>query len=648
MKQSFFVLAAMIMGNSIYAQQDSASLDEVVVTANKYPNKTSLTGKVVTVITRQQLEQNGGKDLAQLLTEQTGLYIGGANSNLGKDKSVYLRGAAIQYTLITIDGAPVYDASGIVSNFDLRNLSVDQIERIEIVKGSQSTLYGSDALAGVINIITKKTFTKKFEANGLLSYGSNNTFKANAEAGGKSGALDYTVGQSYFTTKGINEAASTNANADKDGYTQNSTRLSLGLQVARNIKFQPYFRYSDIKGDIDQGAFTDELDYTYKQKNLQAGFKNEWKFSKSALNILYSYSTIKRVYIDDSVKSRNGFDTYVRGNYAGKEHFADAYLTTALSSKFKLTAGVDFRASQSDQEYISISAWPFHSQYGADSLRQHQTGLYAALNLNTKKGFNLELGNRLNFHSKYGSNDVFNINPSYLIKNTVKLFANYSSAYRTPSLYQLFSEFGNKNLKPETATTAEFGAQYFAKDNKFSARATGFTRQIKDMMFFYTNPSTYTSQYINQDKQKDHGVELELTYKPEKNISIKAFYSYVDGKINTKVNGKDTSYFNLLRRPKSSLGLNAGITLNKNLFISSNLSWFGKRQDAYFDNTTFQTVNVTLSSYALWDIYAEYAFAKNKVKIFTGLQNITASKYQETAGFNTLGFTANVGVRFSL
>ena len=111
MRKTFFVLAAIVFSNSTHAQQDSASLDEVVITANKYPNKTSLTGKVVTIITKEQLEKNGGKDLSQILMEQTGVYIGGANSNFGKDKSIYLLGAAIQYTLITIDGVPVYDAA---------------------------------------------------------------------------------------------------------------------------------------------------------------------------------------------------------------------------------------------------------------------------------------------------------------------------------------------------------------------------------------------------------------------------------------------------------------------------------------------------------------------------------------------------------
>src|SRR5205814_1295066 len=116
---------------------------------------------VLTVITRQQLERSGGKDLSQVLSEQAGIYIGGANSNPGKDKSIYLRGARVDHTLITIDGVPVYDPSGIGANFDIRNLSIDNIERIEVLKGSQSTLYGSDAIAGVINIITRKASSKK-------------------------------------------------------------------------------------------------------------------------------------------------------------------------------------------------------------------------------------------------------------------------------------------------------------------------------------------------------------------------------------------------------------------------------------------------------------------------------------------------------
>jgi vitamin B12 transporter len=642
-------VAAAFIGSQLSAQQDTSLLDEVVITANKYPNKTSLTGKVVTIITREQLERSGGKDLSQLLTEQVGVYIGGANSNAGKDKSLYLRGARVDHTLIAIDGVPVYDASGIGNNFDIRNLSVNQIERIEILKGSQSTLYGSDAIAGVINIITKKVGVKSFSGNGLFSYGSNNSIRANAGINGKKGIVDYDLAYSLFDTKGINEAISTAANADKDAYQQNSLQAGIAIQAAKNIRIQPYFRYNKIDGDIDQGAFTDELDYTYTQKSYQAGLRNEFSFGKTKLNVLYNYNHIDRLYVDDSVKSQNGFDKYSRGSYIGAEHFIDAYIATPIGNgSSKLTAGADFRTSNTDQEYSSVGFFgPYSTKYSKDSLHHNQLGFYTALNINTKTGFNLEVGNRLNIHSAYGSNYVFNINPSYLLNKKIKLFANVSSGYRTPSLYQLASEYGNKDLKPESALTFECGVQYFSADNKFSGRLTGFKRDVTDVIFFYFNPSTFQSQYINQDKQKDHGAELELSFKPTKNISLKAFYSFVDGKITTVQNGKDTTYFNLIRRPKNSIGVNAGVRVTEKLFVSSNLSWFDKRKDAYFDAMTFQTVNVVLDSYILLDVYAEYAFCKNRLKVFADLRNISDSKYSETAGFNTLGFNGYGGVRFN-
>jgi vitamin B12 transporter len=652
MKKKFFMVAAVIISCQLSAQQQEdttgRSMDEVVITANKYPNKTSLTGKVLIVITRQQLERSGGKDLSQLLNEQAGIYIGGANSNPGKDKSVYLRGAGVDHTLITIDGVPVYDASGIGGNFDIRNIAIDNIERIEILKGSQSTLYGSDAIAGVINIITKKPSVKPVGGYGVVSYGSNETFRVNSGISGKKGIVDYNLGYTFFDTKGINEAVSNNATADKDSYTQNSVQGSFGIQANKHIRLQPFIRYTKLDGKLDQGAFTDELDYIFIQKSFQAGVRNEFSFGNAKLNLLYNYNNINREYIDDSTKSRNGFDIYSRGSYKGAEHFVDAYVHIPFNNKIKLTAGADFRSSNSDQEFLSIGFYgPYSSKNSKDSLKQNQVGLYAALNINTDFGFNIEAGNRLNIHSEYGSNDVFNINPSILINKKVKLFSNLSTAYRTPSLYQLFSEYGNKKLKPESAFTAEGGVQYFSLNKKIMSRAVLFSRNVKDVIFFYTNPSTYRSQYINQDKQEDHGIELETSFTISKNTVLKAFYNYVTGKITTKQNNKDTTYFNLLRRPKNSFGLNISSQVTSRFYISSNLQSFGKRKDAYFDLQSFQPVNTTLKSYMLWDVYTDYSFWNKRLKVFADLRNITATKFTEVSGFNTLGFNAYGGVRFN-
>jgi len=651
MKNKFFVATAVLISSLAHAQDSTNTLlDEVVLTANKYPNKTSLTGKVITIITRAQLEKSGGKDLAQLLAEQAGIFISGANSNAGKDKSLYLRGGYVSHTLITIDGIPVYDPSGIGGNFDIRNLAIGNIERIEILKGSQSTLYGSDAIAGVINIITKKSTSEPVAGNARISYGSNETFKTNAGISGNKGIVDYNGSYSFHNTKGINETLNNNnfPVTDKDKFEQHAFQLGLGIKPTSAIYVQPFFRYGDIKGDIDQGAFTDELDYTYSQKSWQVGVRNEFMLKNSKLIILYSYNNINRIYTDDSTKSRNGYDIYSRGNYKGSEHFIDAFLHIPLNQRVKFTGGIDYRASKSDQEYLSISSFgPYSTSYASDSLHQRQLGLYTAMNWNAASGFNLELGGRVNFHSEYGSHFVFNVNPSYLVSKQVKLFANLSSAYRTPSLYQLFSEYGNKELDPESALTGEAGVQYFSDDKKVTGRAVAFARKVNDVIFFFYNPLTFTSQYINQDKQKDHGLELEATYKITTHATLKAFYTYTTGEITTRQAGKDTTYNNLLRRPKSIVGINLGTQVNKNFFISTNIMSVGKRQDAYFDNTTFATVYTTLKSYVLWDIYAEYGFIKNKLKLFADLRNITDSKYTEISGFNTLGFNGYGGILFS-
>lgn len=647
MKKKFFIAAAVLISSYAQAQDSTKLLDEVVITATKFPLKTSATGKVLNVITQEELQKAGGRDITQLITEKTGVYINGFNSNIGKDKSVYVRGANPAFTLITIDGIPVYDASGIGGNFDLRNVAIDNVERIEILKGSQSTLYGSDAIAGVINIITKKGGTKALGVNGLASYGSNNTFRGNMGVNGTKDKIDYSVNYSNTTTKGINETLS--VNGDRDGYTQNSIQANIGFKATNKVYLQPFFRYTQVNGDIDQGAFTDEQDYTYKQKSTQVGIKTAVDLKKGKLNILYSHNIIDRVFIDDSIKSRNGFDAYSKGAYKGKEHLIETYAGIDINKAVKLTVGGDFRASNSDQLYSSIGFFgPFKTALGKDSLKQNQVGLYAAANIATQKGFNIEFGNRLNIHSEYGSNYVFNINPSYLINNKVKLFTNLSSGYRVPSLYQLYSEYGNRKLKPEASLNTELGVQYFSKNNSFNARAVYFKRTIKDVIFFYFNSTTFQAQYINQDKQKDNGLELEAAYTGLKNLSLKGFFNFVDGNISTKTGaGKDTTFFNLLRRPKTSFGLNIGYQVTKQLFVSTNIAAFGKREDAYFDNTTFTTKYVTLQSYVLLNLYAQYGVLKNKVNLFVDVRNVLDSDYREVSGYNALGTTFFGGVRFN-
>lgn len=650
MKQILFSAALLLTAAKGYSQDTLSTLDEVVVTANKFSSKTSQTGKVITVITKQQILESGSKDLAQILNEYSGLNINGAISNPGKDKSVYLRGAKVDHTLILIDGVPVYDASGIGSNFDIRLLSTSNIERIEILKGSQSALYGSDAVAGVIHIITQKETTQKNKLNGLVSYGSYGSLQANADYSGKYKKFDYHVGYSYFQTKGISEASDTSgaAEVERDPFSRQQIAIDGKYQINSRINIRPYLRYSTFQQDYDQGAFTQELDLTSSNQNIQTGFSNQIKAGKLDIQTKYNYNNILRTYTDDSTKSRNGYDIFSEGTYRAKEHFAETFGVYTVNDQLKLTLGMDFRTSRTAQDYLSISAFgPYESSLGSDSLRQQQTGVYAAGVYNSKTGFNFEAALRYNHHDAYGGSWVYNFNPSFPIGKNTKLFMNVSSAYRTPSLYQLYSEYGNKNLKPEIGTTFESGVQYVSQNKKLETGVVFYSRSVKDMISFYYNPTTWESFYINQDEQNDFGLELQTRWRIGKSTSIGFFYNYIDGNITTVQNNKDTSYYNLIRRPKHSFSVNLAQQIGEKMKIRLGMFYYDSRKDLGFDAVNYTTIEVRLKPYFISNLYAEYSMFNNKIVGFADIRNLTNTKFTEVYGFNTMGLNGYAGFRWN-
>lgn len=643
--RKFLAVTALFIGSQLQAQD---TLDNVTLTATKFSTKTTETGKVVVTINRQMIEKAGSRDLAQVITELGGVFINGYTNNAGKEKNIYLRGAKVDYTLITVDGVPVYDASGIGSNFDIRYFPIDIVERVEILKGSQSTLYGSDAIAGVINIITRKGGTKPVSVSGVLNYGNYNTWRGNVGINGAIKKFDYNLAYSHLSTKGFSEAqrpVNATSNFDRDNYSQNSVQANFGIQATNNIRIQPFLRYSKNKGALDNDAFVDELDFNYDAKNLQTGVKNIITVGKGQLNVLYQLNNVERNYLDDSTLSRNGFYKYNQSNYKANEHFAEAFLVYPFSA-FRLTAGADYRSSNTDYNAVQISAFSTSkTAQSGDSIRQNQVGVYAALNYVANK-FSIEGGGRFNNHSEYGSNFAVNLNPSYFISKTLKVFANASSGYKTPSLYQLFSVYGNKDLKPETSISLEAGAQLFTKDGKGNLRATYFNRRVNDVIAFFYNPATFRSSYINQDKQRDYGFEVDGQINLTEKIQLRAFYSYVDGNVTTKQRGKDTTYFNLLRRPKNTFNLFVGTQITKSLYASLNLNSIGQRRDVYFDPVTFASQPITLKPYTLVNFYAEYGFSQNRLRLFADLRNVFDETYSDIYGYNTAGFNAYGGIRF--
>ncbi|HKC37665.1 MAG TPA: TonB-dependent receptor [Chitinophagaceae bacterium] len=619
MKKKFLIVAAAFIGSQLTAQEDTTvkTLDEVVMTANKFPQKQSGTGKLITVITKEQIMQSGGKDLSQILNEQAGVVVNGANSNPGKDKSIFFRGATDKYTLLLLDGVPLNDPSGVGGSFDLRLLSLDNIERIEILKGSQSTLYGSNAVAGVINIISKKPVTKNPQFKGLLSYGSYNSFKANTSLSQKTKVLEYDVNYVYNTTDGISEAKDKigNGNFDKDGFTKHAVQTILGVNLTDKLKLSPYYRFTEFKGDYDAGSFEDAPNH-YTASLVNTGLNGQYTYKGGTLYFNYGYDFTKRNYTSQ-------WGTFIA---KGKFHHAEAYTDYSLSNNVHFVGGLNYQSYRMDMPDTTNSIM----------------SPYASFYIKTAKGFNAELGGRWNHHNQYGDNFTYSINPSYLVKSNLKLFINITSGFRAPSVNELFGPFGaNPHLKPEKSNTQEAGLQATIAEKKLELTVTGFNRSINDVIIYGFNG------YENRDKQHDYGTEFEAGYSINKKINIKVNYAYVDGKVIQKLASKDTTYYNLIRRPKHNVHLFAGYQVSKNLFISSSLQVTGKRVD--YDFSSFPASAVDLKGYALWNFYTEYSFLKKKLNIFADIKNITNKKdYYEVYGYNVQGINVTGGLRFQL
>ncbi|RPE13136.1 TonB-dependent receptor [Chitinophaga lutea] len=627
-------IALMTAAPAFAQEQDSAGvsqLNTVVVTATKFAKKQSETGKVLTVITREQIERNVGRTVTDVLNEQAGIVINGAGSNPGKNKELYFRGATSQYTPILLDGIPVADATGLTGGaIDLRLLPIDAVERIEILRGTQSTLYGADAIAGIINIITKKGGNKPVGGFGNLSWGSNRSLKGTAGLQGKHENVDYNIAFTHFETDGISEAAPfdtvANPKFDRDGYKQNSFMANVGIQATEQLRFTPYILFSDYKSAYDGGSFQDNLTNNNKSNMVHTGIRSLYDLGKGKLYANFGYQKVTRH--DESAWGTTDLD--------GRAYFGDLYGHYDINSWLQALVGVEYRKTElMDTTLTGTRTFGIGSQYN--------TSPYASLFIKNLRGFSFEAGGRYTLHSQFGNHFTYTLNPSYLVADKVKVFASIASGFKAPTLTSLYSRWGNPLLKPEKATSYEAGAQTSLLGDKLDLRVTGFKRDIKDVI------SYINYKYVNYNKQNDKGVEVEVTARPVKGLEIKAFYTYVDGAVTTQasVPGKDTSYNNLARRPAHTGSLNVGYRFSK-FYVGTNIRHTGDRDDIYYAPGSFSGVPHPLKAYTIWDMYAEFRF-NNAGRVFVNANNITNNrKYWEIYGYSVQGFTMQAGIAFQL
>ncbi len=636
-------MTAIIISSQLHAQDSTSvkQLDEVIVTANRVEQKQSSTGKMVTLINQETLQRNAGKSLSEIINYQAGIFINGANNNAGTNPDVYLRGASTGNTLILIDGIPVGDPSNINNTFDLNMISIGQVERVEILKGAQSTLWGSDAVAGVINIITKKAGKNSITPTAMLSYGSYQTFRGNLGLNGTIKKFNYQLVYDFMSTGGFPVAhdSTGNMNFKNDDFKQNSFQATLGYQLNDHFSIKAFSNMSKYHGSTDPGAFQDDKDDYFDNKNSLQNL--ELLYSKKGIQIHLSQSFLQnsRFYLNDSASvSISAFDTYSKGDYHGKSAITELFGNFVLAKKIKLVSGLQRLSQQTDQHYFSFGPFgPYETALG-DSAKASNIAMYHSLLISDIHGFDVEAGFRYNHHSIYGNNLTYTFNPSYHINDFIKLFINISSAYKIPSLYQLYSEYGNKNLTPEKSTNYEIGVQLFAKDKQSNFRIGAFKRDIKDLFVFYTDPNTYASQYINRDQQHDLGFELETNIGFSKKTHWVNNLTYVEGEGETQ--GIKTK--NLYRRPNFVFNSTFSTEISQGVSFAPSFRFVGNRMKG-----TYDAGPDTMPSYYTLDLYFGYTVSK-QCRAFIDFRNITNQEYFDIVGYNSKRFNMMTGISLSL
>jgi len=637
MGKKLMLLTLLFSAKMVSAQQDTTTLDEVVVTANKMAQKQSTTGKVVTVITKSDLEKMGNKNLATLLQEQVGVTVNGSSNNAGSVQTIFTRGASGGRTLVLLDGIPVNDPSFINNDLDLNLFATSSIERIEICRGAQSTLYGSDAIAGVINIITtSKDISRPLQINASSILGSFGTQKNNLQVAGKKNKWSYSGRLAHTNSNGFSAANDTTGknNFDADYYKGLAVHGQINYAATEHFSVKAFSMYNKYKAGVDAGVFRDDRDFTIENSSLLLGTGFVYKKKNFQITGTYQHNTLDRHFLNDSAHKTSTW--FEKNDYAAASDYAEIYTSVKLSDRLTALAGLDYRKGSYSQNYLSVSGWgPY--KFNDPTRYAEQSAIYGSLlytSLNKK--LTLELGGRANKHSVYGNNQTFTFNPSFAVNANTRIFASVSTGFKAPSLYQISI---NDKLDPEKATSYEAGFSY--QNKTLQTRLVYFNRQTANGIDY--NYINY--QYFNYVKQAVNGLEFEIRKSITHQISAFANYTFLAGKETTqnRITNQDTiTYDYLLRRPAHQLNMGISAQVNSKLRLEITGRYASKR----YDVGGYAVRDILLKSYAT--LAANVGYQLNKHWRFTAdIQNFTNTKYYEVYGFKTMPLNASVGAVFS-
>lgn len=635
--------AALAVSAGARAETETAA-DTIIVTALRIPTMARNTGVQISVLDEAQIADRQTSSVAELLSTLPGVTYDRSGS-FGGVSAVRIRGAEGAQTLVLLDGVRMNDVAEPAAGFDFGTLMTGNIDRIEVLRGSQSVLWGSQAIGGVVNLVTREP-TETLSIRVRAEYGYADTARGYADVAGTNGPVAWSLGGGYDRTDGISSADRRDGNPERDGFRGASGRVKLRITVADNVSLDLRGNYLDTRFDFDGFpccAFTlaDTEEYGKNRSfNSYAGLNVGLFDGKLRNRIAWSRADNRRRIFDPE---NDAFDPTVpeenfrsRGKSDRFEYQGNLAFSDALDAVF----GYEHEKSR------FVTRFNYGGFTGGDRATTNSDSIYLRLNTRPVEGLAINVGARHDWHAGFGKELTLGADAAYSPNGgQTTLRASYGEGFKAPTLYQLYGDYGNTLLQPESAKSWDIGIIQSLLDGQLELSATVFERRTRNQIDFINCPALTgictdrpDGTYDNIARARARGTELAVRMQPTEAFTVEASYTYTKA-VNRAVTdpnfGKD-----LRRRPRDSFSLRADYAWTFGLKTGATIRMVG-------DNWENNANTRQLDSYVVTDMTARYALT-DQVEITGRIENLFDSHYQTARGYGSFPRAAYIGVRFGM
>ncbi len=608
MKTSILIKSALAATTALsavpaFAQSSDENVEEIVVTAGRRAQPLNEVAKSISVISATELLDRQYVFVADALQDLAGVSLNQTGS-FGGSASISIRGNATDQTVILIDGVQINDASSPGGGFNFANLDPNGIERIEVLKGPQAVLYGSDAIGGVVNIITKSG-QDGLGGNAYAEYGSYNSLRTGGTIYGGTEKLSATLSASYTDSDGISAADSANGNTEDDGYKNLTLRTKVTAKLSEAASLEFTANYIDSENEFDSFGPVDGLEVGESEEAVLAarGFF-DFLDGRWSNTVSIEYSEIDRENFND------GTPTF---SAKGERLNLDYINTFQVTEDLSLTSGAQHEEFKSEgQERLDINS------------------VFGLLAYDGIEGLVVSGGVRVDDHETFGSTTNFEANASYTFEETGTQFtAAWGEGFKAPTIFHLtFACCGfeaNPNLDPEQSESFELGFKQPLFDGKANFGATYFNQTTDDLIIF-----TFTNGYQNVSRTRSRGVELNLDAALTDTLDLSASYTF------TAAKDRETD-LQLDRRPRSQAFAALAWQATERFKTNVSLTYNGSETDR----------GSVLDNWVRFDVRASYQL-KDNIEIYGRIDNLFDAEYQSVIGYGTPGASVFGGFRITL